>query len=75
MAAVKGMGQAIAGVARLSKPGVGLRSGNGGYLSIHDSTLLAVALDTGCDEFLSEDVPRGLVIDERLTVRNPSLAA
>ena len=40
-------------------------------LSIHDSTLIAVALDAGCDEFLSENLHHGLVIDGRLTVRNP----
>ena len=40
-------------------------------LSIHDSTLIAVALDAGCDEFLSEDMHHGLVIEDRLTIRNP----
>jgi len=44
-------------------------------LSIHDSTLIAVALDAGCDEFLSEDLHDGLVIDGRLTIRNPFLPA
>ena len=44
-------------------------------LSIYDSTLIAVALDSGCDEFLSEDLHHGLVIDGRLTVRNPFLPA
>ena len=44
-------------------------------LSIHDSTLIAVALDAGCDEFLSEDMHHGLVIEDRLTVRNPFLPA
>lgn len=43
-------------------------------LSIHDSTLLAVALDSGCVEFLSEDLQHDLVIEGRLTVRNPFLA-
>lgn len=42
-------------------------------LSIHDSTLIAVALDAECEEFLSEDLQHGLVIDGRLTVRNPFL--
>lgn len=42
-------------------------------LSIHDSTLIAVALEAGCDEFLSEDLQHGLVIDGRLTIRNPFL--
>ena len=44
-------------------------------LSIHDSTLIAVALDAGCDQFLSEDMHHGLVIENRLTVRNPFLTA
>ena len=44
-------------------------------LSIHDSTLIAVALDAGCDQFLSEDMHHGLVIEDRLTVRNPFLIA
>ena len=44
-------------------------------LSIHDSTLIAVALDAGCDQFLSEDMHHGLVIEDRLTVRNPFLTA
>lgn len=43
-------------------------------LSIHNSTLIAVALQSGCDEFLSEDLQHGLVIDGRLTVRNPFAA-
>ena len=42
-------------------------------LSIHDSTLIAVALHARCDEFLSEDLHHGLVIESRLTVRNPFL--
>ncbi len=42
-------------------------------LSIHDSTLIAVALAAGCDEFLSEDLQHGLVIDGGLTIRNPFL--
>lgn len=40
-------------------------------LSVHDSTLIAVALQSGCDEFLSEELHHGLVINGRLTVRNP----
>ena len=40
-------------------------------LSIHDSTVIAVTLEAGCDEFLSEDLHHGLVVDGRLTVRNP----
>ncbi|MEO5972497.1 MAG: PIN domain-containing protein [Sphingomicrobium sp.] len=43
-------------------------------LRIFDAMLLAIALAAGCDEFLSEDLHDGLVIDGRLTVRNPFAA-
>jgi len=44
-------------------------------LSIHDSTLIAVALNADCVEFLSEDMQHGLVIEDRLTIRNPFLTS
>lgn len=40
-------------------------------LQIYDSMLLAAALSAGCDTFWSEDMADGLVIDGRLTIRNP----
>ncbi len=43
-------------------------------LAIYDSMLLAAALTAGCDTFWSEDMADGLVIDGRLTIRNPFTA-
>lgn len=40
-------------------------------LQIHDSLIVAAALETGCDLLLSEDMQDGLVIEEALTIRNP----
>lgn len=40
-------------------------------LSIWDSNMLACGLLAGCEIFWSEDLQDGLVIDGRLTVRNP----
>lgn len=39
-------------------------------LNIHDAMLLAIALEAGCDTFLSEDRQDGLVVENRLKVRN-----
>lgn len=40
-------------------------------LSIYDANIVAVALLAGCDTLYSEDMHDGLVIDDRLTIRNP----
>lgn len=40
-------------------------------LGVHDSMLIAAALLAGCDIFWSEDMHDGLVVDGRLTIRNP----
>ena len=40
-------------------------------LAFYDSALLASALLADCDTFYSEDLQDGLVIDGRLTIRNP----
>ena len=40
-------------------------------LQVYDSFLAAAALLAGCETFFSEDLQDGLVIDDRLTVRNP----
>ncbi|WP_181160073.1 PIN domain-containing protein [Sandaracinobacter neustonicus] len=40
-------------------------------LGIYDSLLLSAALSIGCSIFWSEDMHDGLVIDGRLTIRNP----
>ena len=43
-------------------------------LSVYDGMILGAALEAGCDEVLSEDMQDGLVVDGRLTVRNPFAA-
>lgn len=40
-------------------------------LQVHDSFMLAAALRTDAATFWSEDMHDGLVIDGRLTIRNP----
>lgn len=49
----------------------GLRLAERYQLAIYDSMLLAAALSTGCTLFYSEDFADGLVVDGRLTIRNP----
>lgn len=49
----------------------GLRLAQRYQLQIYDSMLLAAAMSAGCSLFYSEDLADGLVIDERLTIRNP----
>ena len=49
----------------------GLRLAERYQLAIYDSMLLAAALSAGCSLFYSEDLTDGLVIDRRLTIRNP----
>lgn len=38
---------------------------------IYDALIVAAALQAGCDRLLTEDLQDGLVIEGRLTVRNP----
>jgi predicted nucleic acid-binding protein len=40
-------------------------------LQFYDATLLAAASKGGCTVFLSEDMQDGMVIENRLTIRNP----
>jgi predicted nucleic acid-binding protein len=40
-------------------------------LAIYDAMILAAALESDCDTLWSEDMQHGLVVDGRLTVRNP----
>jgi predicted nucleic acid-binding protein len=40
-------------------------------LSIYDALMIAAALEGRCDTLLSEDMQHGLVIEKRLTIRNP----
>ncbi len=42
---------------------------------LYDSMIVAAALTAGCDVLYSEDLHDGLVIDGRLTVRNPFVQA
>lgn len=40
-------------------------------LRIYDALLLAAALRAGCTAFWSEDLHEGMVVEQRLTIRNP----
>lgn len=40
-------------------------------LSVYDSMIVAAALEARCDTLYSEDMHDGLVIEDRLTIRNP----
>jgi predicted nucleic acid-binding protein len=42
-------------------------------LSFYDATIVASALDAGCDTLYTEDLQDGQVIEKQLTVRNPFL--
>ncbi|MDP3254515.1 PIN domain-containing protein [Bosea sp. (in: a-proteobacteria)] len=42
-------------------------------LSVYDAMMIAAALHLRCTTFWSEDLQDGLVVEERLTVRNPFL--
>lgn len=43
-------------------------------LSFYDAAIVAAALLAGCDTLWSEDMHDGLVVDGRLTIRNPFAA-
>jgi predicted nucleic acid-binding protein len=49
----------------------GLRIAKRHNLAIYDSMILASALVSGCDTLWSEDMQNGLVVVQRLTIRNP----
>ena len=40
-------------------------------LQVYDGMILAAALEAGCETLYSEDMHHGLVIEGRLTIRNP----
>ena len=40
-------------------------------LSVYDGMIVAAALEAGCDTLWSEDMHHGLIVDGRLTIRNP----
>jgi predicted nucleic acid-binding protein len=42
-------------------------------LPIYDANVIAAALSVGCDTLYSEDMQHGLVIEDRMTIRNPFL--
>jgi predicted nucleic acid-binding protein len=39
--------------------------------SVFDAVMVACAIRADCDSFWSEDLQSGMVIDDRLTIRNP----
>jgi predicted nucleic acid-binding protein len=39
--------------------------------SIYDAQVIASALKAGCDTLFSEDMQDGMIIENRLTIRNP----
>ena len=49
----------------------GLRLAERYQLRIYDAMIVAAALTAGCATLWSEDMHDGLVIDDRLTIRNP----
>ena len=50
---------------------VGLRLAERYQLRIYDAMIVAAALACDCDTLWSEDMHDGLIVDERLTIRNP----
>jgi predicted nucleic acid-binding protein len=44
-------------------------------LAVHDSMIVANALSAGCDTLYTEDMQHGMVIEGRLTICNPFIAA
>lgn len=44
-------------------------------LGVYDAMIVAAALEGGCTVLWTEDLHDGWVVDERLTVRNPFVAA
>ncbi len=51
----------------------GLRMAERYSLSVYDAMIVAAALESRCDVLWSEDMQNGLVINGRLTIRNPFL--
>lgn len=49
----------------------GLRLGERYGFAIYDSMIVAAALAASCDTLWSEDMQNGLVVEDRLTIRNP----
>jgi predicted nucleic acid-binding protein len=49
----------------------GIRLSKQHGFQLYDAMLIASALKAGCDIFASEDMQDGMVIENRLTIRNP----
>lgn len=52
----------------------GLRLAQRHNFSTYDAMIVAAALSAGCDTLWSEDMQHGMVVDGRLTIRNPFLS-
>lgn len=63
------LGEPVALTHDVHRVGVGLAERHG--LRIYDALIVAAALAAGADTLWSEDMQDGLVIDGRLTIRNP----
>lgn len=50
---------------------IGLRLAQRHQFKIYDAMIVAAALATKCDTLWSEDMHDGLLVDGRLTIRNP----
>ncbi|RAX42113.1 MULTISPECIES: PIN domain-containing protein [Rhizobium] len=40
-------------------------------LSFYDATMMAAAIEAGCERFYSEDLHAGLIVEKQLTIVNP----
>lgn len=49
----------------------GLRVAERYQLNVYDAMIVAAALDAACDTLWSEDMHDGLLVENRLTIRNP----
>ena len=59
----------------LENHALGLHLAERYQLAVHDSMIVASALLAGCDTLYSEDMQHGMVIEGRLTICNPFVAA
>ena len=59
----------------LENHALGLHFAERYQLGIHDSMIVASALLAGCDTLYSEDMQHGMVIEGRLNICNPFVAA
>jgi predicted nucleic acid-binding protein len=59
----------------LENHALGLHFAERYQLAVHDSMVVASALLAGCDTLYSEDMQHGMLIEGRLIIRNPFVAA